>query len=69
MVYFREIRKTKHYIEHHEYEVPWQKVVEIIFTVNNPRRNGETFEIEDKQNYLVFKIEKGILSVINAKRK
>lgn len=31
MVYFREIRKTRHYIENHENKFPWSKVIEVIF--------------------------------------
>ena len=40
-----------------------------IFATKNPRRNGEVFEIDNKSIYIVFKMEKGVLSVINAKRK
>lgn len=69
MVYFKEIRKTRHYSENHEHDVQWDKVVEIIFTTKNPRKKGEVFEIEDGNHYVLFKIEKSTLFVINAKRK
>lgn len=69
MVYFRRIRKTKHYRDHHEQEVPWPEVVEAIFATKNPRRNEDVFEIDNERIYIVFKVEKGTLSVINAKRK
>jgi hypothetical protein len=69
MVYFREIRKTKHYIEEHSQDVPWDRVVEIIFATKNPRKKGATYEIEKGEYYVVFKIEKGVLFVINAKRR
>ncbi len=69
MVHFQRIRKTRHYREHHEREVPWHEVIEVIFATKNPRRNGEVFEIDNKSIYVVFKVEKSVLSVINAKRK
>lgn len=68
MVYFTDIRPTPHYLENHANEVPWEKVVELIFRTKNPRKKGEKFEIEDDEYYLLFEIKKGTLSVINAKR-
>ncbi|MBI2146337.1 hypothetical protein HYU22_03290 [Candidatus Woesearchaeota archaeon] len=67
MVYFTAIKPTKHYLEEHEKDVPWDKVVEIIFTTKNPRKKGEVFEIEKEDYYILFKIEDNILQVINAK--
>ena len=69
MVYFRSVRKTRHYEEEHEREVPWDRVVELIFTVKNPKRKGSCFEIESGRHYVLFRIENGVLWVINAKRK
>ncbi len=69
MVHFRSVRKTWHYIEKHEREVPWDKVVELIFTTKNPRKKGDVFEIENDKHYVLFSIEEGTLWVINAKRK
>lgn len=69
MVYFQYIRKTGHYREYHEKEVPWREVVEAIFTIKNPRKNGDVFEIDNDRIYVIFKVEEGVLSVINAKRK
>lgn len=68
MVYFTDIQPTKHYIEEHEKNVPWQKVIEIILTTKNPRKKGENFEIEKEGYYILFKIKNNILFVINAKR-
>ncbi|MBI3032207.1 hypothetical protein HYY69_01925 [Candidatus Woesearchaeota archaeon] len=67
IVYFTEIRPTKHYLEEHAKDVPWDKVVELIFSIKNPRKKGDVFEIEKDGYYLVFKIEDDVLSVINAK--
>ena len=68
MVYFTEIKATKHYMNEHSKEVPWSKVVEIIFKTKNPRKNGATFEIEQDGYYLIFSIKNNVLLVINAKR-
>ena len=53
MVYFTEIKPTNHYIEEHEKEVPWNKVVKIILTTKNPRKKGDKFEIE-KDDYIIY---------------
>ncbi|MBI2208148.1 hypothetical protein HYU50_01510 [Candidatus Woesearchaeota archaeon] len=68
MVYFTEIKPTKHYIEEHEKEVPWDKVVEIILTTKNPRKKGNKFEIEKEGYYILFEIKNNVLYVINAKK-
>jgi len=68
LVYFTEIQPTKHYLEEHESDVPWYKVVEIIFSTKNPRKKGDKFEIEKDGYYLLFRIENNVLYVINAKR-
>lgn len=68
MVYFKDIQPTRHYIEEHEKDVPWDKVVEVIFTTKNPRKKGDKFEIEKDGYYILFKIENNILYVINAKK-
>lgn len=46
MVYFTEIRATQHYKEEHEHQMPWVEAVELIFNTKNPRKKGDTFEIE-----------------------
>ena len=68
MVYFTEIEPTDHYTKQHEKEVPWYKVIEIIFTTKNPRKKGDKFEIENDDYYILFEIKDNILYVINAKR-
>ena len=54
MVYFTDIQPTNHYLEEHEKDVPWDKVVEIIFSTKNPRKKGDKFEIEKESYYLLF---------------
>ena len=68
MVYFRDIRPTDHYLEEHVKDVPWDKVVEIIFSTKNPRKKGDKFEIEKDGYYILFEIKNNVLYVINAKK-
>ena len=68
MVYFTEIQPTEHYSKEHEKEVPWDKVVEIIFSTKNPRKKGDKFEIEKDEYYILFEVKDTILYVINAKK-
>jgi len=68
MVYFTDISPTKHYLDEHQKDVPWDKVIEIIFSTKNPRRKGGNFEIEKHGYYILFRIEDKVLYVINAKR-
>ena len=67
MVYFTKIRPTKHYLLFHAREVPWEKVAEILYSVKNPRKNGDIFEIEQQGYYIVFSIKNKVVHVINAK--
>lgn len=69
MVYFEEIQPTEHYLENHESDVPWDRVVEIIFATKNPRKKGDKFEIETENYYLLFEVKEKILYVINAKKR
>ena len=68
MVYFTAIQPTTHYLEKHAREVPWDKVVELIFSTKNPRKKGNKFEIEKGGYYILFEIKDNVLYVINAKR-
>ena len=67
MVYFTDIQPTDHYLEEHEKDVPWDKVVEIIFSTKNPRKKGDKFEIEKDGYYVLFEIKNNVLYVINVK--
>lgn len=68
MVYFTDIFATDHYIEEHQKDVPWNKVLEIIHKTKNPRKKDDKFEIEYDGYYILFELENNILYVINAKR-
>jgi len=67
IVYFIDIRPTEHYLTEHSKDVPWDKVVELIFTTKNPRKKQDKFEIEKDGYYILFEIKNSILYVINAK--
>ncbi|MDD4878001.1 MAG: hypothetical protein PHO02_03120 [Candidatus Nanoarchaeia archaeon] len=68
LVFFRRIVPSRHYLEEHLKDVPWDKVVEIIFATKNPRKKGSKFEIESNGYYVLFEAKKGIIYVINAKK-
>ncbi|MFC1691275.1 hypothetical protein ACFL0W_03775 [Nanoarchaeota archaeon] len=68
LVYFTNIKPTRHYKTEHEKNVTWEKVVEIILTTKNPRKKGTKFEIEKDGYYILFEIKNNNLFVINAKR-
>ncbi len=70
MVYFTGIKKTKHYKEHHERQVPLFEVIKIIKENSKKiRKKGEKFKIETKYVYVLFKIKNNTAYIINAKRK
>jgi hypothetical protein len=67
MVYFTSIEQTRHYIDNHESDVPWAKVIELILTSKSPRKKGNKFEIEKDEYYVLFEIMNHVLYVINAR--
>jgi len=64
-MHFTELRPTRHYLDEHSH-IPWFRVVEAIMACKSPRKKGDVYEIENGL-YVLFRIEKGILWVINAK--
>ena len=68
MVYFKSIEPTEHYLEEHEKDVPWDKVVEIILATKSPRKKGNKFEIEKNGYYILFEVKNNVLYIINAKK-
>ena len=70
MVYFTAIKKTKHYEENHEHDIPWREVVEIIFKSSKDiKKKGNKYEIETDNYYVLMELLDKILYVINAKRR
>ena len=69
MVYFTEIKKTKHYEDEHEQHVPWSEVIEIIFNSSKDiKKKGNRYEIESGNIYILMELKDKLLYVINAKR-
>ena len=69
MVYFIEIKKTQHYGENHELDVPWSEVIEVIFKSSKDiRKKGNKYEIEAGNYYILMELKSNVLYVINAKR-
>ena len=66
-MYFKSIRKTNHYKEHHEKGVPWSEVITAILTAKNPRKKDNKIEIKTKTHYILCILKDNILWVINAK--
>ncbi|GBE20284.1 hypothetical protein BMS3Abin17_01022 [archaeon BMS3Abin17] len=67
-MYFRSIKKTKHYKEHPEQNFPWSKVIGIILTAKNKRKKEDKIEIKTKNHYILCQLKNNILGVINAKQ-
>jgi hypothetical protein len=65
----KEIKKTEHYKEFHEHEVSWSEVIQTILSTKQFRKKGDKLQIETKSLYILCKLNKDILWVINAKRK
>jgi len=62
------IEPTEHYTREHEKDVPWHKVIEIIFTTKNPRKKDNKYEIEKDGYYVLFEIRNQTIYIINAKK-
>ena len=70
MVYFTAIKKTKHYEENHEQDIPWSEVIEIIFKSSKIiKKKDDKYEIETDKYYILMELKNKILYVINAKRR
>lgn len=67
-MFFKSIRKTKHYKVYHEKNFPWSKVIEIILTAKNRRKKRDKIEIKAKHYYILCELKDNILWVINAKQ-
>jgi len=60
-MYFKSIRKTLHYVIHHEKQFPWSKVIEIMLTTKDMRKKDNNIEIETENYYILGRIENNIL--------
>ena len=70
MVYFTAIKKTIHYEENHEQDIPWSEVIEIIFkSSKNIKKKDDKYKIETDEYYILMELKNKVLYVINAKRR
>ena len=70
MVHFTSIKKTTHYEQEHEQNVPWSEVVEVIFkSSKNIKKKDDKYEIETDKYYILMELKNKVLYVINAKRR
>ena len=67
-MHIKEIRKTQHYQDHHEHEVPWSEVVEAILRSKYWRKKGDKLQIETNSIYVLCMLKNRVLWVLNAKR-
>lgn len=67
-MFFNKTKKTDHYKKYHEKEVPWHVVLKIIFTAKRKKKGNNFIEFKSKTYYVLGKIDKGILKIINAKK-
>lgn len=68
-MYFKAVKKTLHYIENHEKQVPWVEVSRVIQqAVKYMRKKGDKIEIEFEGYYILGEMKDGYLYVINAKK-
>jgi len=70
MVHFKAIKKTLHYQENHELNVPWSEVIETILkSSKSMKKKGNKYEIETDNYYILTELKNQELYVINAKHR
>ncbi|HII29505.1 TPA: hypothetical protein HA317_00380 [Candidatus Woesearchaeota archaeon] len=68
-MYWKEIRRSKHFEKYHRGALSWSDVVRLIYVIKNKRKKGDRIEIEDDRFYILCKLKGKILYVINVKKK
>lgn len=68
-MYFKEIRRSRHFEEHHKGILAWSDVIRLIYTIKNKRKKGNKVKIEDDKFYILCELNDEALYVINVKRK
>ena len=68
-MYWEEIRRTKHFDEHHRGTLPWSEVIRLIYVIKDKRKKGDKIEIEDDKFYILCELRDKVLYVINVKHK
>ncbi len=68
-MYWKEIRRSKHFEEYHKGTLAWSDVIRLIHLIKNKRKKGDKIEIENNKIYILCEIKEQVLYVINVKRK
>ena len=68
-MYWKEIKKSEHFKNHHEGTLAWSDVVRLIYTIKNKRKKRNRIEIEDNRFYILCELKDESLYVINVKKK
>ena len=70
MVYFTDIKETRHYIENHKKEFSWSEVLKTIYkSLKNIRKKHGKYEIERNGYYILMELKDKTLYVLNAKKR
>lgn len=68
-MYWKEIKRSRHYEEYHKGTLNWEQVVRLIYTIKNKRKKENKIVIENEKFYILCEIKDKILYVINVKIK
>ena len=69
LLYWKEIRRSRHFEEHHEGALAWSDILRLIQIIKNKRKLGNKIKIEDDNFYILCEVKDKILYVINVKKK
>lgn len=68
-MYFKAIKRSKHFERYHRATLAWSDVIHLIYTIKNKRKKKNKIEIEDERFYILCELKNRILYVINVKKK
>jgi hypothetical protein len=68
-MYFKAIRRSKHFEKYREGTLSWSDVISLIWLMKSKRKKGNKIEIEDDRFYILCELKNKVLYVINVKRK
>jgi hypothetical protein len=56
-MYWKEIKKTKHFEQYHKDILAWSDIVKLLFLIKNKRKKGSKIEIEDNKFYILCELK------------
>lgn len=66
-MYWKEVKRSKHFDEYHKRILAWSDIVKLIYEIKNKRKKGN--KIENDKFYILCELKDKILYVINVKVK